>query len=140
MLNDASRSFRLRQQFGLCHCDLVHDDVRAFRKMNEVLAEARVAGDHDGPIPVVDSIAKGRLDQHAVVDVESRNLEVGVLIDDAFQDVLGADLSPARRKLLVVDPEANVFAERCCEVRHHVGRPCRPHHPKWVCAASIGRR
>src|SRR5665213_3606886 len=96
------------QQLGANRGDFVNEEIRAGRELYQVLAEARVTGNHDGMAIVVHAIAESRLEQATVVDGKSGHFHPVPIKHDALANLVRDDRDASRWQSLLPAPHINV--------------------------------
>src|SRR5262249_55581310 len=103
--------------------DFVDQQVGAGAVLDDILVVAGVAGEHGGPAAVLEAIAVARLDDVALVDLESDHLYAILLVDDAVAVELGdVRRDPRARQLFVGDANLDVECVRLLEILHQLAR------------------
>ena len=121
MLRHLRRAFQER----LRRDDFVDEQVSALRELHEIVAWARVAGQHDNPILVLYAIAKRGRDR-SVVNVKDDHTHIALLVLEAFSNILRNDVNAGLREQFVeVAPDVYVRLIRLFQIRHHVHRAVR---------------
>jgi hypothetical protein len=93
---------------------------------HDILAEACISREHDRQAPVIDPVAKSRLDQLAVVHLECGNLDAVLGIDDPFApELLDGHCGALWGQALIRHADADVRRVSPLQVLHQLFRAGR---------------
>jgi hypothetical protein len=109
----------LSHQFRSHNRHLVDQQVSASAEPDDVLVETCVTRDHHAATVVVDTIAVGRFDDVAVIDLEGDHSNSIFLIDRAIVvELLNVHCNSFGRKLLVRGPDLDISRISLLKIYH----------------------
>src|SRR5262245_11775217 len=132
---------RVLQELGFGTGDRVHQQVYAHAVADQVLAEARVAGDQRGLALVVDAIPESGLDLVSVIDFESGYTNATALVDHAIRcEFLYHDRGAGRSELLIGDTDAHVRRIGLFQIAHQLLGAGRADHSECLRPRTASRQ